>query len=236
MKPLRVALLALTGMLAGIMVQAQTVDEIINKHIEAIGGKEKINAIKTVYTEYTMDIQGNQASGLTYLVNGKGYRNEVDFGGQKIIQCINETGGWQVNPLMGQTSAEPLPEDQAKASKAQLFIGGPLQDYAAKGYKVEMQDKEEGAYKLQLTTPEGATMTFYIDPTTYYINKMVSKVTAGGQEMETIAVYSDYQKADNGFVSAKSTELTVSQGFVLNVTVTKLEFNKDIDVKLFEMQ
>src|SRR5688572_7149153 len=102
MKSLRVVMLAAITSIAGI-VQAQTADEIVNKHIDAIGGKDKINGIKTVYTEYDMDVMGQQAPGVTYVLNGKGYRNEMDFGGQKIIQVVTDKGGWGINPMMGQT-------------------------------------------------------------------------------------------------------------------------------------
>ena len=44
-----------------IILHAQTADEIINKHFEAIGGKDKISQIKSIYTESTVQIQGTDA-------------------------------------------------------------------------------------------------------------------------------------------------------------------------------
>lgn len=234
MKPLRVALLAVAGMLAGILVQAQTVDEVINKHIEALGGKDKLNSIKSIYTEFTMDVQGNQANGMSYLVNGKGYRYDIDFGGQKIIQVITDKGGWMVNPFMGSTSAMPMPEAQAKAGVTELYPGGPLLNYADKGFKVELMDKENGAHKIKLTTKEGAEFIYTIDPQTYYITKTVSRMNIDGQDIETTAVFSDFKK-DEGFVSPYSVELTMPQGY-FTISTSKVELNKDIDMKLFEMQ
>ena len=158
MKSLRVVMLATIVMMAGVLVQAQTADEIINKHIDAIGGKEKIKSIKSMYTEYDMDVQGQQAPGVSYMLTGKGYRNEIDFGGQKIIQVYTDKGGWSINPLMGQTSPEPLPEDQVKANKGNLNPGGPLAEYATLGGKVELSGTENvngvSAHKVLLTVPD----------------------------------------------------------------------------------
>ena len=47
------------------VVQAQTVDEIIARHIDAIGGKEKLGQVKSLYIENTMDVMGNQAPAFT---------------------------------------------------------------------------------------------------------------------------------------------------------------------------
>src|SRR5688572_6409440 len=81
----------------------QTVDEIINKHIEAIGGKEKVASVKTLYMEGTLDLMGNQAPSITHIVHGKGYKNEVDFNGSKMVTVYTDKAGWTINPMAGQT-------------------------------------------------------------------------------------------------------------------------------------
>lgn len=240
MKSLRVVLLSAAGMLATVILFAQTADEIVNKHIEALGGKTRLNAIKTIYTEYDMEVMNNQASGVSYLVNGKGYRNEIDLGGQKIIQCITDKGGWSINPMAGQTSPEAMPEDQVKSSQGQLSAGGPLMDYASKGNTVELQGRDSiagvNAYKLKVKGKDGTESTMWIDPTTYYIVKAVNKATINGQNIETVIVFSNYKTTDYGYVMPGNTGVTLPQGINLNITNKKVEINKDIDMKLFEMQ
>jgi len=230
------AFLALTT-LSILPTQAQTVDEIVTKHIDAMGGKTQLTAIKTIYKESSVEVMGNEAPSITYIINGKAYKNELDFGGQKIIQCVTNTGGWSVNPMAGQTTPTPLTEDLVKASQVQLEIGGPLLDYAAKGYKVEMIGKDTAgslSYKLRLTTKEGMIMTFFIDGKTWYMTKSINKVNAGGQEIETVVTFSDYKKTENGYVMAYSQSITLPQ-VTLNITHKKIEVNKEIDPAIFEM-
>jgi hypothetical protein len=239
MRSLRVVMMAVVSMLSAICVHAQTVDDIINKHIEAMGGKDKLASVKTIYTEYDMDVMGNQAAGVTYVVNGKAYRNEIDFGGQKIIQCLTDKGGWGINPMAGQTAAEALPADQVKMSQGQLDVGGPLFNYAAKGNTVELQGKDSvngvNAFKLKLKGKEGNENLFWIDPSTYYILKSTSKISVNGQDVETGIAFSNYKKTDYGYVVPGTTEVTLPQGLTLNITNKKVEVNKDIDMKMFEM-
>jgi outer membrane lipoprotein-sorting protein len=238
MKKSKFLLLSLFALTSFIGVQAQTVDEIINKHIEAIGGKEKISNIKTKYAESTMEVMGNEAPTTTYIIYGKGYKSETDFNGQKIIQCVTDKGGWGINPMMGQTSPEAISGDLVKSSQSQLQVGGPLLDYAAKGNKVELKGREDvngvSAYKINLTTKDSIESTYYIDPTTYYILKTTGKVNANGQETETIVAFSDYRKTDFGNVEPFGQQITLPQ-ITLNITTKKIEINKDIDPKIFDM-
>lgn len=239
MKFLLVSLIALTTLTASLAASAQTVDEVINKHVEAIGGKDKLNGMKSLHIEADMDIMGNQALSTTTTLFGKGSRNEIDFNGQKIINCITaDKGGWTINPLAGQVTAEDMPAEQANASKPQLYPGGLLLDYAAKGNKVVLAGQEDlngvKAWKLNVTTKEGTNITQYIDPNTWYLLKIVTKLNMGGQDIEQGVTFSDYKKTDYGFVAPYTSAVELPQGMTLNISVKKIEINKDIDPKIFD--
>jgi len=69
-----------TVILMGVMVsaQAQTVDDVINKYIDALGGKEKLNSIKTLYMEGVTVMQnGNEISAKMYREQDKLSRREI---------------------------------------------------------------------------------------------------------------------------------------------------------------
>lgn len=230
------ALFVLTSLTMG-TIQAQTADDIVTKYVDALGGKKILSTIKTLYVESSIDVMGNEAPCTTYIIGGKGYKNELDFNGTKIVQCITDKGGWALNPMAGNASATPIPDDQVKASQTQLQIGGPLYDYAAKGNKVELIGKDTSggatAYKLKLTTGS-VDITYYIDAATYHINKAVSKFSVQGQEIESTASFSDYRKTNFGYTMAYSQKVELPQ-MTLTITNKKVEVNKDIDPAIFDM-
>ena len=232
MKQVTSFLLAACFCIAG-TVQAQTADEIVAKHIEAIGGKDKIGKIKSMYAETTSDVMGNQSIGKTYMVDGKGFRTESDFGGQKMVQCYTDKGGWVINPFGGSTSPAPMPADQYNYGRSQIFTGGALYDYAAKGNKIELLGKEGNNYKIKVTTPSNAEMTYYIDANTYYINKSVSKTEMQGQTIPITLTYSNFKKTDYGNIIPYTFQADLGQ-FTVTTNVTKTEVNKDIDPSTFD--
>jgi hypothetical protein len=221
------------ALLSSVVVIGQTADEIVNKHIEALGGKEKISQIKSIYTESTMNVMGNEAPNTTYVLSGKGFKTEIDMGGQKIVQVFTDKGGWSINPMTGATDPQPTPEEQFKASKSQIYPGGPLYNYAEQGTKVELVGKDGNNYKLKVIN-SGVEATYFIDGTTYYIIKAVAKTNMQGQDVEITTSFSDYKKTDFGFVMPYAMEMDFG-GFSMQSTVKKIEINKEIDPKIFEM-
>ena len=219
------------------ILHAQTADEVINKHIAAIGGKDVISKIKSQVTEANLSVMGSELSSTTTVLVGVGFKNVANFNGQEIVQCVTPNGGWMINPLQGMTDPQPLPEDQVKAAQSAFDMGGDLYNYQAKGSKVELAGNEnvEGvnAIKLKLTNKDGKVTNYYVDPATYYVVKRETTNNIQGQDVTASAVFSNFKKTDIGYVMPYTT--VSNQGFEITINVTKVEFNKEIDPKIFEM-
>jgi outer membrane lipoprotein-sorting protein len=216
-------------------VQAQTADEIVNKYINAIGGKDKLEQIKTVYMENTVQVMGNEGPSKTSVVNGKAFRLESEVNGQKMVQVFTDKGGWQINPFMGATTPTPLPDDLYKQSKGQMDVTGPLYNYAAKGNKVELVGKEGNLYKLKVTNQDSVESNWFIDDASYYLVKMTKSAQMMGQTMEVSINFSDFKKTDFGIVFPYTTEVSYGGQFNITSTLKKVEVNKTIDPAIFEM-
>lgn len=238
MKNLKVGLIAIAALFSATAIYAQTADEIVAKYVDAVGGKEKLKAITSVRMENTLSIMGNDAPNTTTIINGKGYRNESEFNGAKIIQVITEKGGWQINPMAGAADAQALPEEQVKAAKYQMYVE-PLLDYAAKGAKAELLGQEKvgniNAYKVKVTNADNVATTYYFDPSTHYLVQMTRTAEMMGQQMDVTATYSDYKKTDYGWVVPQNVEINMGGQFSMTMKVKNVEVNKEVDPKIFDM-
>ena len=214
---------------------APTVDEIVQKHLAALGGKDAIAKVKSVSMESIAQVMGTDAPGTTLMVDGVGFKSETDFNGTKIVNCVNSKGGWMVNPMAGAADPMPMPDDQYKQAKEQIFIGGPLYDYAAKGNKVDLVSKDDKTYKLKVTTKDNAEFTYVIDAATYLLKSQVSKGKMQDQTVDITSTFSDYRKTDIGYLLPYSIGIDLGGQFQLTIVVKKVELNKTIDPAVFEM-
>lgn len=237
MRSLKIVLLA-AGLLAVVSLQAQTADEVINKYFDALGGKDKVASMKTIHTEYDVEVSGIAASGASWIVNGKAFRNEMNFNGQQMIQCYTDTSGWSVNPFMGEMTPTAMSAEQVKAGLGQLDLAGPFFNYKAKGNTVELLGKDtvdgKAAFKLKIKTQAGPEITSWIDAATYYLVKNYIKATVNGSDIETTMLTSNFKKTDNGFVVPFNMQVTIT-GLTVDMTNKKVEINKDVDMAMFAM-
>jgi len=218
---------------AGVTANAQTADDIVNKHIDAVGGKDKLASITSMITEVSVSSQMGESSAKSTVLVGKGAKTEMDMNGQQMVQAITDKGGWAINPMQG-GGAQPMPDDQYKGMASTLYVD-PLLDYAAHGAKVELQGTEGDDYKLLFTSKDNATTTYYINKNTYFIDKLVRSVNMMGQDMDVTMTFSDYKKSDFGITSANTIETAYGSMFSMTMKTKTVTFNTTVDPVIFEM-
>ncbi len=235
MKSFKFASLAFIALFFSTFLFAQTADEVINKHLEAIGGKENWKKVNSFKMEANINVQGNDIPVTIYQVHNKASKSEINFQGTVNYNIITTEGGWKFFPIMGQASPEPLTEDELKVGRDQLDIQGDFLDYTAKGHKAELLGTEavEGtdAYKVRLTRKNGSETVYLIDSKTNYIVRAISKVKANGQEIEQTTILSNYQKLPEGIVIP----FTMEGVGPAPIVISKVEVNPTIDQAIFKV-
>ncbi|MDB5121752.1 MAG: hypothetical protein JWN56_2970 [Sphingobacteriales bacterium] len=219
---------------------AQSVDEIVNKNITALGGKEKLNSLKSVKIDATISLQGMEVPSTVVQLNNVGIRSDFTVQGTKGTQVITKSEGWSFMPFMGQDKPVQIPAEEVKQSQSLLDLAGPLVDYAKKGNKIELAGKEvvEGkdALKLKLTLSDGSAMDYYVDPVTGYTVKTVVRKRMNGQDGEVSNVMLDYKKTEDGyFIPYTMNQIITGGPGLMVIKVTNIEINKPVDESIFEM-
>ncbi len=222
----------LAALLAFTTLRAQTADDIVNKYVAAVGGKDAISSVKSLVVAGTAEVQGSDGPTTVTVVVGKGFKSESEFAGSKVINCVTPTAGWAVNPFAGAATPTAIPADAVKAGQIQLQFD-PLANYAANGYKVELAGKDTADYKLKMTGSAN-NVTFYINQKTYLVDKEVTTISAMGQEIEVTLSFSDYRKIDGGVLFAYAETIEYPQATV-NVTYKTVTVNSTIDPTVFDM-
>lgn len=212
--------------------KAQTADEIINKYIDAIGGKENWKKVTSLKMEGNVEVQGLEIPFTMQAVNGKGLRTDGEFQGNFFIDIITPTQGWSQNPMAGKATLQPLSSDELKEKLDELDIQGAFVDYIEKGSAVEFlgKDEEDGNeyFKIKLTTKNNNETTYFFDTKTYLVYKQETISKQQGQEVKVTVKNLDYQTIDGGI----KVPFKLDQGQMV-LASKKYTVNGPIDEKIF---
>jgi hypothetical protein len=226
-------LTAAVAIATSVSAVAQTADEIVQKHIAAIGGADAWRKVNTMKMTGAMKMGGMEIPVVMTMEHNKGMRFDMTAMGMENYMIVTPSAGWVFFPVQGQPKPEPMTAEQVKQMSEQLDIQNDLLDYTTKGHTVELQGKEdiEGTecFKLRMKKKGGTETVYFIDPSNYYIVREVEKATVDGKEMEEANNFSNYQKLDGGVIMPMTME-----GGMGPMTFTAIEINKPVDAKIFE--
>jgi len=209
---------------------AQSVDEIVTKNLNAMGGVAKLHKVKSVVMETTIKLQGLEIENQTTIVVGKAVRSDSKIMGNDLVQAFDGTTPWSITPtLMGGNGEPQVMTAEASKSVISQIDPYPLLDYTQKGTKLEkVKDKE--AHHVKITTKDGAESEVWIDVTSSLVSK--SKSMQNGQEVEVF--FSNYTVIE-GINFAMSMETSNPMTGIINIETKTVKLNTAVDESIFKM-
>ncbi|MFP2925449.1 hypothetical protein ACLESO_09550 [Pyxidicoccus sp. 3LG] len=182
-------------------LSAQTV---VDKHLAAVGGKERLKAAKT-FQLTVLAKEGDTATTINVQrVRPNLVRYDLEKNGVKTTKAFDGTQGW-----MAEGSAAPQrleKEKSAKMAEGALFDDALL-DPKARGVALELAGQEDvnGAPAFKLVLTRGAdTETRFIDQKSFLEVKRTYAGTHEGKAYTKSVAFSDYRSVDGIMVSHKA--------------------------------
>jgi hypothetical protein len=206
----RILLLTAVLVVSAMTAAAQTADEIVAHYLKAVGGMDKIQAVKSLRrTGKFIGSGGFEAAIVQENKRDASVREEFQLQGMTGVNAFDGKTGWKIEPWNGKKDPEALGEEEMKEIVEDADFDGPLVDYKRKGNRVEFagMDKFEGTdiYKLKITKSNGDLYTYYLDTDYYMPIKIDMKRIVRGEEREYEAALGNY-KLVNGWYLPYSIE------------------------------
>ena len=151
--------------------QAQTVDEIIAKNIQARGGLDKIKGLQSLRISGKISMGGFRAAFVEENKRPFKVREEQILQGMVGIDAYDGKTAWHIVPWEGRKDPDLLSADDRKGLIEDADIEGQLVDYKNKDHRAEYvgHDSVEGTdcYKIKLTLATGDVQYHFIDADTF---------------------------------------------------------------------
>jgi hypothetical protein len=217
-----------------VAAEAQTVEEIIARNLEARGGKAAIEAVESLRQTSVLKVEGAE---IPVLVIGKRpnlLRQELSIAGLTAIEAFDGSVAWAQNRLLGMPTPTPLEGAHAQTLRSQSSFDGILAQAKARGDLIELVGVEKiagrPAHSLRLTSSEHRVLRCYVDVTTG-LEVRVSYDTEAGVFVQDLSDYREVSGLKIPFLIATYIGGR-PQG---QLAVTTVEINVPVDASLFTM-
>ena len=218
--------------------RAQTVDDVVARHLAARGGLDRIRAIQSLRMTGRATTNGESPALITREVQRPGrIRIELSYQGVTAAYVSDGESGWQVSPFDGSLDPEPMAPEQMQVARDQSDIDGPFVDSTAKGLRVELAGKApldgRDAYKLKVTTKDGAVRHHYVDAVSHLLVRSEATRPVRGRMTNVETTFSDYREVA-GVMFPHAIETGASgRATRMRIVVDRVEVNPPLDAARF---
>lgn len=218
--------------------QAQELDEIIAKHIEARGGAENWAKVENMKITGRFTAFSVEEDWMAIKTSKGQYYSELHLGKHAVTEAFDGEHGWTVDPWMEFIYPRLLTKDEDNIFQQKSSMMTPFLNYKEKGLTAELLGKQDlegvAVFAIKLTRPSGKSETWYIDANTYLEYRRDSYWVDFTYPTPAESYFEDFREI-NGLMIPYYEEKTFSQRNRV-LMIEDIQFNIEIDEDLFEMK
>ena len=222
-----------------------TADEIVRRHVEALGGEDALRALTTLKKTGTYVYNGHEHPIVSYHKTGKRSREEIEglrlwaaqfAEGNVVRRGTNGSAVWLEDPSREERWLE-IPERREALTLEDADLHGSIVDYAAKGHRITYEGMGEldgtSAHRVRIHLASGPEQLLYFDPDTFLLlGKEIEGEQRDDLELPRRWFYDDYRAV--GGVQVPFWVFVEEPIFTREYTYDAIEANVPLEDSLFE--
>jgi outer membrane lipoprotein-sorting protein len=235
--------------LVSAVAEAQTLDELIARNLQAKGGLETLKTTNTVKMTGRFKTQGVDMLVTTWAKRPNLVRREAEFTpppqastpvGQAPLpqKNISASDGKTVWVMMGSAPPQEVPGAQAEGVKNDAEFDSIFVNYREKGHKIELVGKEtqngKPVYHLKVTRRDGPVQQYFLDAETGLESRIVTDVNQNGMKLTVETELTDYRQIEGRMVPFR-TKQSANGTTAAEMNLETIQFNVPIDDGMFRM-
>jgi hypothetical protein len=215
----------------------QRVADILEKMIEAQGGRKVLEGIKDRTLSGSVEWEKMSGAFTEYKKEPNKIRQEIEIMGIRKTDAFDGEIGWTIEA--GKLSEDTGKNAADKKSDAQGYAAILHPEKYGIAYVLKGKEKIEGSDYLVLeqTIPGGTPITYFVDAKTYLVYKTESPGLSDrdGVMRKEVTLMSDYKKVD-GVMIPHSLIIGPEGWETVKITITKVSFNTGLEDSIFKMK
>lgn len=231
-----IALFLLAGLAVG--ARADRAEDLARIHVEAIGGRERIQKLKALRATGTAVAGGRQVRFTMIAARPARVRLETESGGRTLVQGSDgEEPAWEFDTGTWPPQYRTMPDANARTFTADAEFDDPLVAGESRGFTLDYAGEVEvGGRKLLrvlVTRKFRDVYSILIDEETYFIVMRVEdRRSAGGRMAQVVTHYGDFRPVD-GVLLPHQITVTIDGRVSQQTKISRIDANPTLTEQTF---
>lgn len=211
-----------------------TAEQVLDGHVKAIGGADKLKSFETRVTKATLSMPQVGLTGpMTITQKAPNlYRLEIDLPGVgNMLQICDGKDVMDNNPLMGKRMLSGGEKESVMIEASFNAEANWRKTYKSVSYAGKEDVGGAPCHKVVAELASGAKRTMYYDAATGLLKKIKAVVSSPQGELATESIIEDYKEVDGVKYAYKTTVSVLGQQQV--VEIDSIEHDAEVDAETF---